>query len=131
MTLLRGYIFSRPFLGERAPQHIQNIILRDYCKKRNFTFLLSATEYAMEGSNLILNQIVDDIDDVDGIVAYSLFQLPEDDMERASVISKVLGKGKSIHFAVEGLIINDKQTHKACEMLWKLKEIERFTPKEL
>ena len=30
----KGYIFSRPFFGERAPQHIQNIILRDYCKKK-------------------------------------------------------------------------------------------------
>ena len=58
MSKLRGYIFSRPFLGERAPQHIQNIILRDYCAKRKFTFLLSATEYAMEGSNLILNQML-------------------------------------------------------------------------
>lgn len=38
---LKGYIFSRSFMGERAPQHIQNIILREYCKKNNFTFLLS------------------------------------------------------------------------------------------
>ena len=24
MNLARGYIFSRPFMGERVPQHIQN-----------------------------------------------------------------------------------------------------------
>jgi sporadic carbohydrate cluster protein (TIGR04323 family) len=131
MSKLRGYIFSRPFLGERAPQHIQNIILRDYCAKRKFTFLLSATEYAMEGSNLILNQIVDNIDDVDGIVAYSLFQLPEDYFERIKIISKVLGKSKSLHFAVEGLIIDNDQSYQRCEMLWKLKKAEESSLKEL
>lgn len=35
---LKGYIFSRPFLGERVPQHIQNIVIRDYCIKNNITF---------------------------------------------------------------------------------------------
>ena len=45
MKKLKGYIFSRPFLGERVPQHIQNIVLRDYSKKLNINFLLSATEY--------------------------------------------------------------------------------------
>ena len=35
MKNLKGYIFSRPFLGERVPQHIQNTILREYCKKKN------------------------------------------------------------------------------------------------
>ena len=35
---LRGYIFSRSFMGERAPQHVQNIIIRDYCKRNNFTY---------------------------------------------------------------------------------------------
>ena len=33
---LKGYIFSRPFFGERVPQNVQNIILRDYCKKKLF-----------------------------------------------------------------------------------------------
>ena len=34
MKKVRGYIFSRPFMGERAPQHVQNIIIRDFCKKK-------------------------------------------------------------------------------------------------
>ena len=32
--ILKGYIFSRPFFGERVPQNVQNIVLRDYCKKK-------------------------------------------------------------------------------------------------
>ena len=32
---VRGYIFSRSFMGERVPQHVQNIVIRDYCEKNN------------------------------------------------------------------------------------------------
>ena len=49
----RGYIFSRPFMEERVPQHVQNIVIRDYCSKKDIQYLLSATEYAMENSALI------------------------------------------------------------------------------
>ena len=45
-------------MGERAPQHVQNIIIRDYCKRNNFTYLLSATEYAMKDSYLMLDDVV-------------------------------------------------------------------------
>ena len=56
MKKLKGYIFSRPFLGERVPQHIQNIVLRDYSKKLNINFLLSATEYQTTKSSYILKK---------------------------------------------------------------------------
>ena len=29
----RGYIGSRPYFGERAPQHVQNLVIRDYCQR--------------------------------------------------------------------------------------------------
>ena len=36
---LRGYIFSRTFMGERVPQHVQNIVIRDYCVKNKYDYL--------------------------------------------------------------------------------------------
>ena len=60
MKKLKGYIFSRSFMGERVPQHVQNLVIRDYCNKNNFQYLLSATEYAMEGCHLILEQLIQD-----------------------------------------------------------------------
>jgi len=59
--VFRGYISSRSFMEERAPQHVQNIIIRDYCNKKNIHYLLSATEYAMVNSNLILKQLINDL----------------------------------------------------------------------
>ncbi len=105
MKRLRGYIFARPFMGERAPQHVQNIILRDYCNKKGFELLLAATEYAMADSSMILESVLDDLDSVDGVVFYSLYQLPTQSKLRNSVYSRALESGKSLHFAVEGMSI--------------------------
>ena len=107
MKKLRGYIFARPFMGERAPQHVQNIILRDYCQKRGHELLLSAAEYAMPDSYMILESVLDDLANIDGIVFYSLYQLPTQPEKRRLVYSRVLDAQKSLHFAVEGMSISN------------------------
>lgn len=121
MSRLRGYIFSRPFMGERAPQHVQNIVLRDYCQRRGHELLLAATEYAMEDSTLILESVLDELPAIDGIVMYSLFQLPRDASERRGVVERVLAAGKSLHFAVEGMRIADAVEASAVEQCWLVK----------
>ncbi len=118
----RGYISSRSFMGERAPQHVQNIIIRDYCNKKNIHYLLSATEYAMENSTLILKQLINDLHLVDGIVAYSAFQMPEDDTERQNIFGKILSLNKEIHFAVEGLSLHNNDTFHQIESIWQVKK---------
>ena len=118
----RGYIFSRPFMEERVPQHVQNIVIRDYCSKKDIQYLLSATEYAMENSALALRQLVKDLPSIDGIVAYSIFQMPEDDDERQSIFNSVLSLKKEIHFAVEGLSLYDNETYNHIENIWKVKK---------
>ena len=57
MKKVRGYNFSRDFMGERVPQHVQNIVIRDFCQKRNLNFLLSASEYSMPNSFHILKDL--------------------------------------------------------------------------
>jgi sporadic carbohydrate cluster protein (TIGR04323 family) len=118
----RGYIFSRPFMEERVPQHVQNIVIRDYCSKKNIQYLLSSTEYAMENCSLMLRQLVKDLPSIDGIVAYSIFQMPEDDDERQSIFNSVLSLKKEIHFAVEGLSLFDNETHGNIENIWQVKK---------
>ena len=94
-------------MGERAPQHVQNIILRDYCQKRGHELLLSAAEYAMPDSYMILESVLDDLANIDGIVFYSLYQLPTQPEQRRLVYSRVLDAQKSLHFAVEGMSISN------------------------
>ena len=118
----RGYIFSRSFMEERVPQHVQNIVIRDYCLKKNILYLLSSTEYAMENSALMLRQLVKDLPDIDGIVAYSIFQMPEDDYERQSIFNSILAIKKEIHFAVEALSLYDYESYNHIENIWKVKK---------
>ena len=47
-------------MGERAPQHVQNIVIRDYCSKNKLSYLLSSTEYAMEDSHLMMEQVLEE-----------------------------------------------------------------------
>ena len=118
----RGYIFSRPFMEERVPQHVQNIVIRDYCSKKGIHYLLSVTEYAMENSALILRQLINDLPFIDGIVAYSIFQMPEDDNERHGIFNSILSSKKEIHFAVEGLSLYDNESYSQIENIWQVKK---------
>ena len=123
MSGVRGYIFSRPFMGERVPQHVQNIVIRDYCKKKGIQYLLSATEYAMAGSHLILQQIMDELPQLEGIVFYSLFLLPEQKRERDRVCKVILENKKTIFFAVEGLLMSNQIEHERIETIWQVQKI--------
>ena len=62
MKKLRGYIFSRSFMGERVPQNIQNMALREYCNRKKFQYLLSFSEYAMTDSSAMLYDAINEKD---------------------------------------------------------------------
>jgi len=115
---LKGYIFSRPFMGERVPQHIQNIVLRDYCNKIGGIYLLSATEYSMQDSKLILEQVLNEVSSKVGIVAYSLFQLPSLKKDRMKVYCKIINLDSEMHFSVEGLSIKKMKDVARIENMW-------------
>ena len=123
MSAVRGYIFSRPFMGERVPQHVQNLVIRDYCKRKGIQYLLSATEYAFADSYLILQQVLDDLSQLDGIVFYSLFLLPEQKLERERVTHVILENKKTIYFAVEGLLMSNKTEQNRIETIWQVKNV--------
>jgi sporadic carbohydrate cluster protein (TIGR04323 family) len=109
-------------MGERCPQHIQNIVLRDYCQKINCNYLLSGTEYAMDNSYLMLQQVVDEIPSIDGIVAYSLFQMPEVQEDRLKIYENLLQKNGEIHFSVEGLKITTNSEIERIENIWLIRQ---------
>ena len=109
-------------MGERVPQHIQNLTIRNFCNQRNLEFLLSATEYAMENCFIILKQIINELPELDGIAAYSLFQLPEQDSERKEMYQTVLDAGKTFYFCVEGLKLENKNDMERVENIWLVRK---------
>tara|TARA_B100001123_G_C14929751_1_gene875215 strand:+ start:210 stop:611 length:402 start_codon:yes stop_codon:yes gene_type:complete len=127
----RGYIFSRAFMEERVPQHIQNIIIRDYCNKNNLNYLLSAAEYRMKNCHLMLEEILNDMKNIRGIVAYSLFQMPENNEKRKKIFETMIKLKKEIHFAVENLKITKKNEVEKIENIWLIKKSLPFCLKKL
>jgi sporadic carbohydrate cluster protein (TIGR04323 family) len=120
---LKGYIFSRPFLGERVPQHIQNIILRDYCKKKNIDFLLSATEYVADKSAYILFELLKNYKDYNGIIFYSLLQLPSQKNLRHLLFKQTIKKKKELHFACENFAAKTKFDFEEIEKIFLIKQL--------
>ena len=122
MKKIKGYIFSKPFLDERAPQHIQNVVIRDFCKKKNLRYNLSAVEYAMKNSHKTLYQLINELKNLDGIVAYSIFQLPFENVERNKILKKIIKKKKVFYFALEDLKLSSDSDLRKIEHIWLVKK---------
>ncbi|MBC8303372.1 MAG: sporadic carbohydrate cluster protein, LIC12192 family [Pelagibacterales bacterium] len=122
MIKVRGYIFSRSFMGERVPQNIQNLVIRDYCEKNNLFYNLSASEYSMPNCHKILDQIIEELKNLDGIVAYSLFQLPIDNKKRYAALSQIIKKNKKFYFAIENMKLTNQEDLEVIENIWLLKK---------
>jgi sporadic carbohydrate cluster protein (TIGR04323 family) len=131
----RGYVFSRAVDNHRVPQHIQNLVIRDYAARRKLHYLLSATEYAMPGCYLILEQVLDELATVDGVILYSMFMLPDGVERRDRIYRRLLQAGCRLHAAVEGFVLEEEadierwenvlRTAHICRDL-KYREIERW-----
>ena len=126
MKKVKGYNFSREFMGERAPQHIQNIVIKDFCKKKKLKLLLSASEYSMSNSYYILEDIISNLNNLDGIVAYSLFQMPENISKRNKILKKILKKKKIMCFAVEQIILSKLNKLEKINKIWQIKQTLPF-----
>ena len=122
MKKIRGYIFSRPFLNERVPQNVQNLLIREFCKKEELFYNLSASEYAMSNCYKILYQLMHELKNLDGIVAYSVFQLPEENNERKKILKEILKKKKFFYFALENLKVSKLSDIQKIENIWLIKK---------
>lgn len=127
MNRVRGYMFSRSFMGERVPQHIQNQVIRNYCIQNNFQYLLSAVEYSMDGSFLILKQIINQNKDINGVGFYSMFQLPQNDIHRLSLLKNIIRKKKFIFFCCEGLMVKTLNDINRINTIWLIKKKLKYS----
>ena len=119
---VRGYIYGKEFMGERVPQQIQNIVIRDFCIKNKLYYKLSLVEYVFKKSTFMLKEGLKEIDKIYGIVFYSLFQLPEDEKDRNLICKFVLKKKKKLFFALENIEMSSLDDLKKINSLWLIKK---------
>ena len=121
MPGFRGYIFSRKIDSNFIPQRVQNLVIKDYCERSNLFFKLSATEYKMSKSYLMLNTILKEIQKIDGIVFYSLFMLPENKKDRHKIYDKIHNNKKQLHFSLEEIKLIKSVDIKKIEDIYQIK----------
>ena len=109
-------------MGERVPQNVQNLVIRDFCEKNNLFYNLSVSEYSMSNSYKILDQIIEELKNLDGIVAYSVFQLPIDNKKRYMVLNQIIKKNKIFYFALENMRLINQEDLEKIENIWLLKK---------
>lgn len=107
-TGYRGYIGSRQYASGEYTQSVQNLLIRTYCQRNAMTYLLSATEYAMPRCYMMLEEVVNSVNELEGIVLFSIFMLPESPSRRQMIYRKILSAGKSLHAALEDLSIHSE-----------------------
>ena len=122
MKKVRGYIFSRPFMGERVPQSVQNQIIREYCNTNGLHYLLSGTEYAMENSSYVMFEVLEELEKIYGIAIYSLFQLPLELSKRELIYKKILLMEKKIFFCLENFCFQRESDIEYIENMWSIKK---------
>ncbi len=101
----RGYIASRAVRGFIQPQHVQNLIVRDYAARHQLPYLLSATEYAMPGAYMVLDSVLETASSLQGVICYSLFMLPAKPERRRTIYRRLFDAGCSLHGAIEGMAV--------------------------
>ena len=111
-------------MGERVPQSVQNLVLRNYCINNNIEFELSSTEYSMENSYYVLNKLTEE-KKCKNIVFYSLFQLPRDNEKRLKIIKRLIKKRKKLFFAIENIEVKKNSDIKKIENIWYIKKISK------
>ncbi len=116
----RGYISSRPIQGNRTAQHVQNLVIRDYAGRHGFAWKLSATELTPENCYIVLDGALERLDEIDGIICFSLFMLPEDTPRRRRVFERILEAGKSLHAASENLRVQTTEELAFVEDIWRV-----------
>jgi sporadic carbohydrate cluster protein (TIGR04323 family) len=104
----RGYIGSRPVRGVAYPQRVQNLVVRDYAQRRKLPFLLSLVEHAMPGSYMVLENLLAELPQLDGVIFFSAFMLPPAAPARHAVYDRILAARGSLHVALENRFVADR-----------------------
>ena len=87
---------------------------------------LSGTEYAILGFS-DAPAAFRWLEKLDGIILYSLFQLPENRSSRQTISTSVAQK-KSLHFAVETLVLKEEQDCQRIEDIWGVHQVMKNLP---
>src|SRR3954466_998493 len=89
----RGYVTSRPFGEYYVPVPLQSLALRDYCANNKLMYVLPANENIFPNSYMVLEGMVQDLSNYQGIVTCSMHMLPRREERRRQIYDRILSQG--------------------------------------
>jgi sporadic carbohydrate cluster protein (TIGR04323 family) len=123
----RGYIASRPVRGQDWPQHVQNLVVRDYAQRNGLHYLLSATEYAMDACYMNLETVLGELERVEGVICFSLFMLPARAERRRELYQRIFEAGADVHGALENMAIRTPEDAARLEDIFMVEQYAAAT----
>ena len=124
----RGYIASRPVRGQDWPQHVQNLVVRDYAQRNGLHYLLSATEYAMDACYMNLETVLGELQRVEGVICFSLFMLPARAERRHDLYRRIFEAGADLHGALENIAIRNPVDAARLEDIFMVEQYAATSP---
>ena len=118
----RGYVSSSPIDGSVIPQSLQNLKIRDYAKSKNITFKLSITEYNFKKKYFALNSLKKQINTFEGIIFFSIYQLPINKKIIIIFLKFFLTKNKHLYFALEDIVLKKIKDIEDIEIIYFISE---------
>ncbi len=80
---------------------------------------------------MVLAQTINELKKIDGIVAYSIFQLPSNKQKRIEYLKKIINSKKKFYGALEDLKVSNNKDLEKIEEIWDIKNNLQFCPKNI
>jgi sporadic carbohydrate cluster protein (TIGR04323 family) len=127
----RGYVTCREFGGLTIPVPIQSMLLREYCKKYNYIYKLHLNENIFPHSYMVLEGIVENLSDFEGLLMCSIFMLPKRASRREEIYNKILSENIAVHFVLEDMVCKNLSDVAYIEEILKVQHLLEYCPLEI
>lgn len=104
----RGYVSCRPFGGLHIPVPVQALLLRDYCARKGYLYKLHANENIFPSSYMVLEGMMNELAEFEGLLATSMFMMPKRAERRRRIYDTILSQGASLHFVLEDMVVRER-----------------------
>ena len=105
-----GYINLKPINGIIFPSYIQNQMNKKFIiEELESKFFLSTNENMYSENDIVLNSLIKEKNNLNGIVMLSAFSLPEKYKNRERIYQNLLKNKKTLHFIFEETSFQKKE----------------------
>jgi len=101
----RGYVTSREFGDMRIPVPVQSLVLRDYCTRKGYVYKLHLNENMFPHSYMVLEGIVKDLSEFEGVLMCSMYMLPQRAARREAIYRAIFEQGSTLHLVLEDIVL--------------------------